>query len=125
MAYLGLTALLVREYDEAIDFFTQALGFTLQEDTDLGGEKRWVVVVPPGGQTGVLLARAVGAEQEARIGDQHGGRVGFFLKVDDFDQAYDRMKKAGVHIEKEPWHESYGTVAVFHDLYGNRWDLLT
>lgn len=125
MAYLGLTALLVREYDEAIDFFTRALGFTLREDTDQGGGKRWVIVDPPGGQTGVLLARAVGAEQEARVGDQHGGRVGFFLHVDDFEHAHTHMTKAGVHFEEAPRHEPYGTVAVFRDLYGNRWDLLT
>ena len=124
MAYLGLVALLVRDYDEAIRFFTEALGFTLREDLDQGGGKRWVVVDPPGGQTGVLLARAVGPAQEARIGDQHGGRVGFFLNVDDFAEAHERMTRAGVHFEEEPRKEVYGTVAVFRDLYGNRWDLL-
>ncbi|MFC4859320.1 VOC family protein [Actinophytocola glycyrrhizae] len=123
MAHLGLVALLVRDYDEAIDFFTGALGFTLREDLPQG-DKRWVVVDPPGGQTGLLLARAVGAEQEARVGDQHGGRVGFFLNVDDFAAAHSRMIAAGVRFEEEPRTEVYGTVAVFRDLYGNRWDLL-
>lgn len=124
MAHLGLVALLVRDYDDAIRFFTRALGFTLREDIDQGDGKRWVVVDPPGGQTGVLLARAVGAEQEARIGDQYGGRVGYFLYVDDFATAHARMTELGVHFEEEPRHEAYGTVAVFRDLYGNRWDLL-
>jgi catechol 2,3-dioxygenase-like lactoylglutathione lyase family enzyme len=124
VAHLGLVALLVRDYDEAILFFTQALGFTLREDIDQGDGKRWVVVDPPGGQTGVLLARAVGTEQEARVGDQHGGRVGFFLNVDDFAAAHERMTRAGVRFEEEPRQEVYGTVAVFRDLHGNRWDLL-
>jgi catechol 2,3-dioxygenase-like lactoylglutathione lyase family enzyme len=124
VAHLGLVALLVRDYDEAISFFTQALGFTLREDIDQGDGKRWFVVDPPGGQTGLLLARAVGAEQEARVGDQHGGRVGFFLNVDDFAEAHGRMTRAGVRFEEEPRKEVYGTVAVFRDLYGNRWDLL-
>lgn len=128
MAHLGLVALLVRDYDEAIAWFTGALGFTLREDlpTNEDGKpgKRWVVVDPPGGQTGLLLARAVGAEQEARIGDQHGGRVGFFLAVDDFAAAHARMTAAGVGFEAEPRTEVYGTVVVFRDLYGNRWDLL-
>ncbi len=124
VAHLGLVALLVRDYDEAISFFTGALGFTLREDLPQGDGKRWVVVDPPGGQTGLLLARAVGADQEARVGDQHGGRVGFFLNVDDFAAAHARMTSAGVHFEEEPRTEVYGTVAVFRDLYGNRWDLL-
>ncbi|HEX6360763.1 VOC family protein [Actinophytocola sp.] len=124
MTHLGLVALLVRDYDEAIEFFTRALGFVLREDTDQGGGKRWVVVDPPGGQTGLLFARAVGPEQEARVGDQHGGRVGFFLNVDDFTTAHDHMTRAGVRFEAEPRNEIYGTVAVFLDLYGNRWDLL-
>jgi catechol 2,3-dioxygenase-like lactoylglutathione lyase family enzyme len=124
VTHLGLVALLVRDYDEAIDFFTHALGFQLREDLDQGDGKRWVIVDPPGGQTGLLLARAVGPEQEARIGDQHGGRVGFFLNVDDFTAAHGRMTAAGVRFEEEPRKEVYGTVAVFQDLYGNRWDLL-
>ena len=125
MAHLGLVALLVRDYDDAITFFTGALGFTLREDLPQGEGKRWVIVDPPGGQTGVLLARAVGAEQEARVGDQFGGRVGFFLNVDDFAAAHARMTAAGVHFEEEPRTEVYGTVAVFRDLHGNRWDLLS
>jgi catechol 2,3-dioxygenase-like lactoylglutathione lyase family enzyme len=124
VAHLGLVALLVREYDEAIEFFTRALGFTLREDLDQGDGKRWVIVDPPGGQTGLLLARAVDPDQAARVGDQHGGRVGFFLNVDDFGAAHERMTAAGVPFEEEPRHEVYGTVAVFRDLYGNRWDLL-
>lgn len=124
MAHLGLIALLVRDYDEAIDFYVRALGFELREDLPQGNGKRWVVVDPPGGQTGVLLARAATPEQEARIGDQTGGRVGFFLNTDDFAAAHTRMTAAGVRFEEEPRQEPYGTVAVFHDLYGNRWDLL-
>jgi catechol 2,3-dioxygenase-like lactoylglutathione lyase family enzyme len=124
MAHLGLVALLVRDYDEAIDFYTRALGFTLREDLDQGDGKRWVIVDPPGGQTGLLLARAATSEQEARVGDQYGGRVGFFLNVDDFAATHARMTGAGVAFDEEPRHEVYGTVAVFRDLYGNRWDLL-
>jgi catechol 2,3-dioxygenase-like lactoylglutathione lyase family enzyme len=124
MAHLGLVALLVRDYDDAVRFFTGALGFVLREDLPLGDGKRWVVVDPPGGRTGVLLARAVGVEQEARVGDQFGGRVGFFLHVDDFAGAHARMCAAGVRFEEAPRQEVYGTVAVFRDLYGNRWDLL-
>jgi catechol 2,3-dioxygenase-like lactoylglutathione lyase family enzyme len=124
VAHLGLVALLVRDYDEAVEFFTRALRFTLREDLAQGGGKRWVVVDPPGGQTGVLLARADGPAQEARVGDQHGGRVGFFLNVDDFVEQHAHMTAAGVRFEEEPRTEVYGTVAVFSDLYGNRWDLL-
>jgi catechol 2,3-dioxygenase-like lactoylglutathione lyase family enzyme len=124
VAHLGLVALLVRDYDDAIAFFTGPLGFTLREDLPQGGGKRWVVVDPPGGQTGLLLARAATAEQEARVGDQHGGRVGFFLNVGDFAAAHARMTSAGVRFEEQPRREVYGTVAVFRDLYGNRWDLL-
>jgi len=123
VAHLGLVALLVRDYDEAIDFYTRALGGTLREDLPQG-DKRWVVVDLPGGQTGLLLARADTPEQEARVGDQCGGRVGFFLNVADFAATHARMTAAGVHFEEEPRHEVYGTVAVFRDLYGNRWDLL-
>jgi catechol 2,3-dioxygenase-like lactoylglutathione lyase family enzyme len=123
MTQLGLVALLVRDYDEAIDFFVRALGFTLRAD-EPQGDKRWVIVGPPGDGTGLLLARAADPAQEARIGDQHGGRVGFFLNTDDFAGLHSRMTAAGVHFEEEPRHEPYGTVAVFRDLYGNRWDLL-
>jgi catechol 2,3-dioxygenase-like lactoylglutathione lyase family enzyme len=116
--------LVVRDYDEAIRFYVDAVGFSVREDTDLGGGKRWVVVAPPDGGTGLLLARAAGPEQEARVGDQTGGRVAFFLETDDFTRAHARMIAAGVRFLEEPRHEPYATVAVFEDLYGNRWDLL-
>ena len=117
-------ALLVRDYDEAIAFFTQALRFRLMEDTDRGGGKRWVLVAPPGAQTALLLARAATPEQEAAVGNQSGGRVFLFLQTDDFQRDYDQMRARGVRFTEEPRHEEYGTVAVFLDLYGNRWDLL-
>ena len=116
--------LVVRDYDEAIRFYVDAVGFDLREDTDLGGGKRWVVVAPRDGGAGLLLARASGPEQEARIGDQTGGRVGFFLETADFAADHARMLAAGVRFLEEPRHEPYATVAVFEDLYGNRWDLL-
>ncbi len=117
--------LIVRDYDEAIAFYTDALGFELLEDTRIDERKRWVVVAPPGArETAVLLARAVGPAQVARVGDQTGGRVGMFLSTDDFARDYDRMRAAGVLFEEAPRQEPYGTVAVFRDLYGNRWDLL-
>jgi catechol 2,3-dioxygenase-like lactoylglutathione lyase family enzyme len=125
MTYVGLVALVVRDYDEAIAFYVDVAGFTLREDTRLDDEKRWVVVTPPGAsETGLLLALAVTPEQEARIGDQTGGRVGFFLNTDDFGRDHARMTAAGVTFEQEPRREPYGTVAVFRDLYGNRWDLI-
>lgn len=126
---LGLVTLVVREYDEAIDFYTARLGFTLTQDTPLADGKRWVVVAPPGSTrsggrgTALLLARAVTEEQRSRIGDQTGGRVGWFLHTDDFARAHARLTAAGVVFEEEPRSESYGRVAVFRDLYGNRWDL--
>jgi catechol 2,3-dioxygenase-like lactoylglutathione lyase family enzyme len=116
--------LVVRDYDEAIRFYVDAVGFELREDTDLGNDKRWVVVGPPQGGTGLLLARASGAEEEARVGDQTGGRVGFFLQTTDFAGDHARMIAAGVHFLEAPRREPYATVAVFEDLYGNRWDLL-
>jgi catechol 2,3-dioxygenase-like lactoylglutathione lyase family enzyme len=116
--------LVVRDYDEAIRFYVDAVGFELREDTDLGGGKRWVVVAPPGGGAGLLLAKASGPEQEARVGDQTGGRVGFFLQSADFAADHARMLAAGIRFLEEPRHEPYATVAVFEDLYGNRWDLL-
>jgi uncharacterized protein (TIGR02246 family) len=126
--HLALTALLVREYDPAIDFFVNVLGFSLIEDspslTNDGRPKRWVVVRPPGAETGVLLARADGDEQRALVGKQFAGRVGMFLRVGDFEAALARMRAAGVTITSEPRDESYGRVAVFLDLEGNRWDLL-
>jgi catechol 2,3-dioxygenase-like lactoylglutathione lyase family enzyme len=122
---LGSVALLVREYDEAIAWFAGVLGFDLLEDTGLGGGKRWVLVAPRGsGGTAILLARAATPEQLARVGDQTGGRVGFFLHTDDFWGDYRAMLGRGVRFAEEPREESYGTVAVFRDLYGNRWDLL-
>jgi catechol 2,3-dioxygenase-like lactoylglutathione lyase family enzyme len=117
-------ALVVRDYDEAIRFYVDGVGFELREDTDLGDGKRWVVVGPRDGGVGLLLARASGAEQEARVGDQTGGRVGFFLETADFAADHGRMLAAGVRFLEEPRHEPYATVAVFEDLYGNRWDLL-
>jgi catechol 2,3-dioxygenase-like lactoylglutathione lyase family enzyme len=116
-------SLLVREYDEAVAFFTRCLGFELLEDADLGGGKRWVVV-SPGGGTALLLARAVIPEQLARVGDQAGGRVFLFLHTDDFDRDFKLLTERGVRFVEEPRREPYGTVAVFLDLYENRWDLL-
>ncbi|MFA1549614.1 VOC family protein [Actinomadura chokoriensis] len=125
---LGLITIVVRDYDEAIEFFTVALGFDLVEDspslTNDGRPKRWVVVRPPGAETGILLARADGERQSDAVGDQVAGRVGFFLQVDDFDAAYDRMIAAGVDFVTLPRTEPYGRVAVFLDVAGNRWDLL-
>ncbi|MBB1160022.1 VOC family protein [Amycolatopsis dendrobii] len=128
MAFLQLTAIIVDDYDEAIDFFTRALGFDLAEDspslTNDGRPKRWVVVRPPGGETGILLAQADGERQSRAVGDQHAGRVGFFLRVDDFAASYERMRDAGVEFLGEPRTEPYGRVVVFRDIAGNRWDLL-
>ncbi|QIG44495.1 VOC family protein [Nocardioides anomalus] len=125
---LDLTTLVVDDQDEAIAFFVDALGFELAEDrastTDDGRAKRWVVVRPPGGGAGLLLARADGPEQEAAVGRQTGGRVGFFLHVEAFAPQHARMLAAGVEFLEEPRHEAYGTVAVFLDCAGNRWDLL-
>jgi catechol 2,3-dioxygenase-like lactoylglutathione lyase family enzyme len=125
MPHIGLFSLVVRYYDEAIAFYTQKLGFDLIEDTDLGDQKRWVVVAPKGAtETRILLARASNDDQKRAIGNQTGGRVGFFLNTDDFARDYARMKAAGVTFLEEPRHEPYGSVAVFKDLYGNKWDLL-
>lgn len=121
---LALSTLVVRDYDEAIGFYVDKLGFILTRDDDMGGGKRWVVVTPPGSQGGLLLAKAVGDVQAARIGDQTGGRVGFFLHTDDFDGDHARMSAAGVKFLEAPRREIYATVAVFEDIYGNRWDLL-
>jgi catechol 2,3-dioxygenase-like lactoylglutathione lyase family enzyme len=125
---LDLVAVVVEEYDPAIAFFTRILGFDLVEDspavTNDGRPKRWVVVRPPGAQTGILLARADGDHQRAVVGDQAGGRVGFFLRVDDFDATYRRMVDAGVTFLGVPRAEAYGRVVVFQDIAGNKWDLL-
>ena len=120
---LSLTALLVRDYDEARDFYFGKVGFDLVEDTDMGGGKRWVVVRPPGSDAALLLARATG-DQAARIGDQAGGRVFLFLETDDFAADHARMSAAGVRFLEEPRREPYGSVAVFEDLYGTKWDLI-
>jgi catechol 2,3-dioxygenase-like lactoylglutathione lyase family enzyme len=124
--FIGLTALVVRDYDEALEFYVGKLGFTLVEDFDVPEQKkRWVVVAPPGaGDTRLLLARAVGTEQVARIGNQTGGRVFLFLYTDDFWRDYREFQSKGVIFVREPKEESYGTVAVFRDLYGNLWDLV-
>lgn len=126
MRRVALVTLVVDDYDEAIRFYTEALGFRLAEDAPRPDGSRWVVVEPGGDATvtGLLLARAKGEDQRARVGDQTGGRVGFFLHTDDFARDHARMTAAGVTFLEEPRHEPYGTVAVFEDLYGNRWDLL-
>jgi catechol 2,3-dioxygenase-like lactoylglutathione lyase family enzyme len=122
---LGLVSLVVRDYDEAIAFYVGVLGFELVEDTPVPAQqKRWVVVAPPGSPTRLLFGRAVGADQESRIGNQTGGRVFLFLYTDDFDRDYRRFKAKGVAFVREPKVEPYGTVAVFADLYGNLWDLV-
>jgi len=122
--HIGAVTFLVRDYDEAIDWFTRALGFTLVADTPLGGGKRWVLVAAGEGGTALLLAEASGDAQTARIGDQNGGRVGFFLHTDDFARDHARMTAEGVKFREEPRHEPYGTVAVFEDFCGNLWDLI-
>ncbi|MCH0566619.1 VOC family protein [Streptomyces sp. MUM 2J] len=126
MRRIALVTLVVDDYDEAIRFYSEALGFRLAEDAPRPDGSRWVVVEPgaPGAATALLLARAEGGAQAARVGDQAGGRVGFFLHTDDFARDRARMLAAGVTFLEEPRHEPYGTVAVFRDLYGNRWDLL-
>jgi len=125
MTHVALVAVVVADYDEAIDFYVRALGFQLREDTDLGAGKRWVVVAPPGARDcAVLLARAATPRQAKRIGDQTGGRVGLFLHTVDFAAEHARMTAAGVRFTEPPRSEPYGTVAVFEDLYGNRWDLI-
>ena len=122
---IAQVTLVVRDYDEAIAFYTQKLFFTLVEDTPLPEEqKRWVVVAPPGGGTGILLARASKPEQEAFVGNQSGGRVFLFLSTDDFWRDYRQMEKKGIRFVRQPQKTDYGTVAVFADLYGNLWDLI-
>jgi catechol 2,3-dioxygenase-like lactoylglutathione lyase family enzyme len=123
---IGYIALVVRDYDEAISFYVDTLGFRLVEDAFIEAQdKRWVLVAPPGSmETCLLLARAVGEEQSSRIGKQTGGRVFLFLHTDDFWRDFHAFKGKGVVFVREPKEESYGTVAVFRDLYGNLWDLL-
>jgi|SRR5579871_244491 len=129
MTEIGYVALVVRDYDEAIAFFTQKLGFELIEDSPSndreGREKRWVLIAPPGSQgTKILLAKASSPEEASRVGNQTGGRVFLFLHTDDFWRDYRAMTGNGVTFVREPREEPYGTVAVFEDLYGNKWDLL-
>jgi len=123
---IGYIALVVRDYDEAIAFYVGTLGFSLVEDTYIPSQdKRWVLVAPPGAtETRLLLARAVGDEQSSRIGNQTGGRVFLFLHTDDFWRDFNAYRAKGITFVREPKVESYGTVAVFEDLYGNLWDLL-
>jgi len=122
---IATVTLVVRDYDEAIGWYTEKLGFRLEHDIDLGDGKRWVIVAPPG-QRGakLLLAQAAGADQNARIGDQTGGRVFLFLETDDFARDHAAMRGRGVNFREAPRHEAYGTVAVFEDLHGNLFDLI-
>ena len=121
---IALVTLVVPDYDAAIDFYVHTLGFDLLEDTPLSETKRWVRVAPPGAQTALLLAKADGAAQQAAIGNQTGGRVGFFLQTDDFARDHNAMLAKGFVFREEPRHEAYGTVAVFQDPFGNLWDLI-
>jgi catechol 2,3-dioxygenase-like lactoylglutathione lyase family enzyme len=123
-ARIAAVALVVPDYDAAIAFYVGAIGFELRSDEDMGGGKRWVTVAPPGADTAILLARAVNARQHAAIGNQTGGRVGFFLHTDDFDRDHARMRAAGVVFDEAPRDEPYGRVAVWRDPFGNRWDLI-
>ena len=127
--YIEHVALIVDDYDRAITFFVDVLGFELAEDSPAlttadQRPKRWVVVRPPGATTGLLLARADGDRQQRAVGDQFAGRVGLFLRVEDFRASYERLREAGVEFVGEPRHEPYGDVVVFLDVAGNRWDLI-
>jgi catechol 2,3-dioxygenase-like lactoylglutathione lyase family enzyme len=128
LMHFELVSLIVEDYDAAIGFFVDAMGFELIEDspslTNDGRSKRWVVVRPPGAETALLLAGADGQDQARAVGHQFAGRVGLFLRVDDFESSYERMRGAGVKFVTEPREEPYGSVAVFVDVAGNRWDLL-
>lgn len=122
---LHAVTLVVPDYDTAIAFYTETLNFTLEQDIDLGGGKRWVRVVPPGSDgASLLLAKAVGPDQNVAIGNQTGGRVGFFLQTDDFQRDHTAMRANGVQFEEDPRTEPYGIVAVWRDPFGNRWDLI-
>ena len=121
---LALVAIVVRDYDEAIDFYTRNLGFRLIEDSPRGPGKRWVVVAPSGGGASLLLAKAANDLQLSRVGNQTGGRVFLFLHTDDFHRDHRAMMARGIRFVEAPREEDYGTVAVFEDLYGNRWDLI-
>jgi len=122
--HIHAVTLVVPDYDAGIAFYVGQIGFALMADTDMGGGRRWVMVAPPGGQTALLLARATDAGQMAAIGNQTGGRVGFFLHSDDFDADHARMLAAGISFDEAPRTEPYGKVAVWRDPFGNRWDLL-
>jgi catechol 2,3-dioxygenase-like lactoylglutathione lyase family enzyme len=123
--YIAQFAIVVKDYDEAIDFYTKKLNFELIEDTKQSETKRWVLVKPKGAtETAILLAKAANQEQESRVGNQTGGRVFLFLYTDDFWRDYNQMLAKGIKFIREPKEEVYGTVAVFEDLYGNLWDLL-
>lgn len=124
MRRLAQLSLLVPDYEAGIDFFCRQLGFDLLEDTDLGSGKRWVRVAPKGAETAFLIAKATTPEQTAAIGNQGGGRVWLFLETDDFARDHAAMQAAGIAFEEAPRHEPYGTVAVFADPFGNRWDLI-
>jgi catechol 2,3-dioxygenase-like lactoylglutathione lyase family enzyme len=122
--HIGSFTLVVSDYDEAIAYYTEKLGFELRADAPQENGKRWVLVAPPGAETSILLAKAGNDNQSTFVGNQTGGRVGFFLHTDDFKRDYDLFLARGVKFCEQPRHESYGSVAVFEDLYGNRWDLL-
>jgi catechol 2,3-dioxygenase-like lactoylglutathione lyase family enzyme len=121
---IATIALVVADYDEAISFYVDKLGFALLSDLDMGGGKRWVTVAPAGSGARLLLAKADGDAQSTRIGNQTGGRVGFFLETDDFSRDHAAYSARGVRFLEVPRHEAYGSVAVFEDLYGNKWDLI-
>ncbi|MEL6826066.1 MAG: VOC family protein [Pseudomonadota bacterium] len=122
--FIANVTLVVPDYDAGIDFYVDSLGFEILEDTKLSETKRWILVAPPGAETALLLAKADGPEQVAAIGNQSGGRVGFFLHTDDFARDHAAMLSKGVKFQEEPRHEPYGTVAVFEDPFGNLWDLI-
>ncbi|MFP2997713.1 VOC family protein [Spongiivirga sp. MCCC 1A20706] len=123
--HIASVAIVVDDYDKAIDFYVNKMGFELSEDTPLSAKKRWVLVTPKGdNNTSLLLAKADGAKQEAAIGNQSGGRVFLFLKTDNFKRDYQKMTANGITFLEKPRNEVYGTVAVFQDLYGNKWDLI-
>lgn len=124
MAHISAVTVLVPDYDAGIEFYVGKLGFSLISDTALGPTKRWVLVAPPGGQTRLLLAQAEGPAQFSAVGNQTGGRVGFFLETTDFGKDHATMTANGVHFLEEPRSEPYGQVAVFEDPFGNRWDLI-
>ncbi|MEW7292540.1 VOC family protein [Aquimarina sp. 2304DJ70-9] len=125
MRKIGAITLVVKDYDEAIQFYIEKLNFKLVQDTKLDDQKRWVIISPSGSsQTNILLAQAVSSEQEQAIGNQTGGRVFLFLHTDDFWRDYNQMKSKGVSFLEDPREEVYGTVVVFEDLYGNKWDLI-